>query len=85
MGHASILSCFPKFCSTPRPPKFNPFKTVFRAEEVACYVTRCTTPKEKPGWLKIFQNKGKKHRFLCDAHSNEYKSELKEPIEIILS
>jgi hypothetical protein len=84
MGHASKLFLFPKYCSTPA-QKFNPFKTTFRAEEVTCYVTKCTTQKDKPGWLKIFQQKGKKHRFLCHVHSNEYKSELKEAIEIVFT
>jgi hypothetical protein len=84
MGHDSKLYWFPKICSTPA-QKFNAFKTTFRAEEVTCYVTRCSTRKDTPGWLKIFQNKGKKHRFLCNVHSNEYKSELKEPIEIVFA
>jgi hypothetical protein len=58
MEHASKLFLFSKYCSTPS-QKFNAFKTTFLAGEVSCYVTKCTTEKTAPGWLKIFQHKGK--------------------------
>jgi hypothetical protein len=84
MEHASKLFLFSKYCSTPL-QKFNAFKITFLAEEVTCYVSNCKAKKTAPGWLKIFQQKGKKHKFLCHKHSNEYSSELKEPIEIVFN
>jgi hypothetical protein len=54
--------------------------------EVACYASnKCETEKSKPGWMVLVSQKGRKHRFVCPNHINEFSFDIKEPIEIVFS
>jgi hypothetical protein len=77
---------FSQCCSSSPPNRFNAHKRTFLDKEVSCYASgRCKTNKSDPGWMVIVSQKGRKHRFLCANHSNEFSSDIKEPIDIVFS
>jgi hypothetical protein len=73
---------FTQYYRTPA-ARHNPSKTTFLPDEVQCYASRhCGTKKSDPGWVKLVNEKARKHKFLCSKHINEYASDRKEPIVI---